>query len=150
MPGVRFALPVPYLDIVNPKMILLTQVLFELSTLQAFSLKDPPKSGETISKQNIPLNISNTNTSLPSCPQDAARVYQVAMLKNSGFVGNKVVVACFIVWGLAGAAVCVTFDVNLDVMDRISRQCCEKTPWTTGCTPFRPRKNVRLQEARRE
>uniref|UniRef100_A0A0E0AF42 Sister chromatid cohesion protein n=1 Tax=Oryza glumipatula TaxID=40148 RepID=A0A0E0AF42_9ORYZ len=43
---------------------------------QAFSLKDPPKSGETISKQNIPLNISNTNTSLPSCPQDAARVYQ--------------------------------------------------------------------------
>uniref|UniRef100_A0A0D3GLG5 Sister chromatid cohesion protein n=1 Tax=Oryza barthii TaxID=65489 RepID=A0A0D3GLG5_9ORYZ len=43
---------------------------------QAFSLKDPPKSGETISKQNIPLNISNTNTSLPSCPQDAACVYQ--------------------------------------------------------------------------
>ncbi|XP_040381685.1 sister chromatid cohesion protein SCC2 isoform X2 [Oryza brachyantha] len=43
---------------------------------QAFSLKDPPKSGETISKQNIPFNISNTNTSLPSCHQDAARVYQ--------------------------------------------------------------------------
>uniref|UniRef100_A0A0D9WUQ6 Sister chromatid cohesion protein n=1 Tax=Leersia perrieri TaxID=77586 RepID=A0A0D9WUQ6_9ORYZ len=43
---------------------------------QAFSLKDPPKSGETISKQNIPLNISNTNTTLPSSHQDVARVYQ--------------------------------------------------------------------------
>ncbi|CAM0905131.1 unnamed protein product [Alopecurus aequalis] len=43
---------------------------------QAFSLKDQPKSGEVISKQNIPLNINNTNISLPSCLQDVARVYQ--------------------------------------------------------------------------
>ncbi|XP_051216494.1 sister chromatid cohesion protein SCC2 isoform X1 [Lolium perenne] len=43
---------------------------------QAFSLKDQPKSVEVISKQNIPLNINNTNTSLPSSLQDAARVYQ--------------------------------------------------------------------------
>ncbi|KQK21203.1 hypothetical protein BRADI_1g59325v3 [Brachypodium distachyon] len=43
---------------------------------QAFSPKDAPKSAEAFSKQNIPLNINNTNTSLPSCLQDVARVYQ--------------------------------------------------------------------------
>ncbi|XP_062190537.1 sister chromatid cohesion protein SCC2-like isoform X1 [Phragmites australis] len=43
---------------------------------QAFSLKELPKSGETLSKQNVPFNISSTNVSLPSCLQDVARVYQ--------------------------------------------------------------------------
>ncbi|KAL6880324.1 hypothetical protein ACP4OV_011889 [Aristida adscensionis] len=43
---------------------------------QAFSLKELPKSGETISKQNVPFNISSTNVSLPTCLQDVARVYQ--------------------------------------------------------------------------
>jgi cohesin loading factor subunit SCC2 len=42
---------------------------------QAFSLKEPPKSGETLSKQNVPFNIGN-NISLPSCLQDVASVYQ--------------------------------------------------------------------------
>ncbi|PUZ68216.1 hypothetical protein GQ55_2G007600 [Panicum hallii var. hallii] len=43
---------------------------------QAFSLKEPPKSGETLSKQNVPFNIGNNNISLPSCLQDVASVYQ--------------------------------------------------------------------------
>ncbi|WVZ61503.1 hypothetical protein U9M48_011364 [Paspalum notatum var. saurae] len=43
---------------------------------QAFSLKEPPKSGETLSKQNVPFNIGNDNISLPSCLQDVASVYQ--------------------------------------------------------------------------
>ncbi|ONM28008.1 PHD finger family protein [Zea mays] len=43
---------------------------------QAFSLKEPPKSGETFSRQNVSFNIGNTNLSLPSCLQDAASVYQ--------------------------------------------------------------------------
>nr|CAB3455479.1 unnamed protein product [Digitaria exilis] len=43
---------------------------------QAFSLKEPPKSGETLSKQNVPFNIGNNNMSLPNCLQDVASVYQ--------------------------------------------------------------------------
>uniref|UniRef100_K3ZPX8 Sister chromatid cohesion protein n=1 Tax=Setaria italica TaxID=4555 RepID=K3ZPX8_SETIT len=43
---------------------------------QAFSLKEPPKTGETLSKQNVPFNIGNNNISLPSCLQDVASVYQ--------------------------------------------------------------------------
>ncbi|RLN34829.1 nipped-B-like protein B isoform X2 [Panicum miliaceum] len=43
---------------------------------QAFSVKEPPKSGETLSKQNVPFNIGNNNISLPSCLQDVASVYQ--------------------------------------------------------------------------
>uniref|UniRef100_A0A0A9EA50 Uncharacterized protein n=1 Tax=Arundo donax TaxID=35708 RepID=A0A0A9EA50_ARUDO len=43
---------------------------------QAFSLKEPPKSGETLSKQNVPFNIGNNKISLPSCLQDVACVYQ--------------------------------------------------------------------------
>ncbi|CAN6170545.1 unnamed protein product [Urochloa humidicola] len=43
---------------------------------QAFSLKEPPKSGETLSKQNVPFNIGNNNISLPSCLQDVASVCQ--------------------------------------------------------------------------
>ncbi|ONM51063.1 PHD finger family protein [Zea mays] len=43
---------------------------------QSFSLKEPPKSGETFSRQNIPFNVSSTNISLPSCLQDVASVYQ--------------------------------------------------------------------------
>jgi cohesin loading factor subunit SCC2 len=45
--------------------------------IQSFSLKEPPKSGETFSRQNIPFNVSSTNISLPSCLQDVASVYQV-------------------------------------------------------------------------
>jgi len=45
--------------------------------IQAFSLKEPPKSGEAFSRQNVPFNIGNTNISLPSCLQDVASVYQV-------------------------------------------------------------------------
>ncbi|KAK3124182.1 hypothetical protein QOZ80_7BG0583020 [Eleusine coracana subsp. coracana] len=43
---------------------------------QAFSLKELPKSGETLSKQNVPFNIGNNNINLPSCLQDVAPVYQ--------------------------------------------------------------------------
>uniref|UniRef100_A0A0A9DAV3 Uncharacterized protein n=1 Tax=Arundo donax TaxID=35708 RepID=A0A0A9DAV3_ARUDO len=43
---------------------------------QAFSLKELPKSGETLSKQNVPFNIGNNNINLPSCLQDAVCVYQ--------------------------------------------------------------------------
>ncbi|GJN10527.1 hypothetical protein PR202_ga28626 [Eleusine coracana subsp. coracana] len=43
---------------------------------QAFSLKELPKSGETLSKQNVPFNIGNNNINLPSCLQDVASVYQ--------------------------------------------------------------------------
>ncbi|TVU01909.1 hypothetical protein EJB05_52614, partial [Eragrostis curvula] len=43
---------------------------------QAFSLKEPPKPGETLSKQNAPFNIGNNNIHLPTCLQDVASVYQ--------------------------------------------------------------------------
>ncbi|KAL6647205.1 hypothetical protein ACP70R_014642 [Stipagrostis hirtigluma subsp. patula] len=54
------------------------KIVYSLSDArcQAFSLKELPKSGEAISKQNVPFNISSTNIDLPSCLQDAARVYQ--------------------------------------------------------------------------
>ncbi|KAJ4812552.1 Nipped-B-like protein [Rhynchospora pubera] len=43
---------------------------------QAFSLREPPKPGETISKQNIPLNISDVRTELPSRVEDMVQLYQ--------------------------------------------------------------------------
>ncbi|KAF8695573.1 hypothetical protein HU200_037422 [Digitaria exilis] len=52
---------------------------------QAFSLKEPPKSGETLSKQNVPFNIGNNNMSLPNCLQDVASVYQVLILNSRFF-----------------------------------------------------------------
>ncbi|XP_073005499.1 sister chromatid cohesion protein SCC2 [Typha latifolia] len=43
---------------------------------QAFSLKEQPKSGETLSKQNISFNISDTSISMPTCYQDMIQKYQ--------------------------------------------------------------------------
>ncbi|KAJ3669807.1 hypothetical protein LUZ60_010131 [Juncus effusus] len=43
---------------------------------QAFSLKEAPKPGETISKQNIPLNIADIRTQLPTRLEDMVQVYQ--------------------------------------------------------------------------
>ncbi|XP_020095025.1 nipped-B-like protein isoform X2 [Ananas comosus] len=43
---------------------------------QAFSLKEQPKPGETISKQNIPFNVSDTSISLPTSYQDMVQKYQ--------------------------------------------------------------------------
>ncbi|XP_065037401.1 sister chromatid cohesion protein SCC2-like [Musa acuminata AAA Group] len=43
---------------------------------QAFSLKELPKPGETISKQNIPFNISDTPISLPTSYQAMVEKYQ--------------------------------------------------------------------------
>ncbi|KAJ6795400.1 nipped-B-like protein [Iris pallida] len=43
---------------------------------QAFSLKEHPKPGETISRQNVPFNISDISTDLPSSFRDMVRTYQ--------------------------------------------------------------------------
>ncbi|KAJ6843346.1 nipped-B-like protein [Iris pallida] len=43
---------------------------------QAFSLKEHPKPGETISRQNVPFNISDISTDLPSSFQDMVQKYQ--------------------------------------------------------------------------
>jgi hypothetical protein len=48
--------------------------------MQAFSLKELPKSGEALSKQNVPFSIGNSNINLPSSLQDVAAVYQVLTL----------------------------------------------------------------------
>ncbi|KAF2313653.1 hypothetical protein GH714_012604 [Hevea brasiliensis] len=43
---------------------------------QAFSPNEPPKSGEVLSRQNIPFDISETSTSVPSTYQDLVQRYQ--------------------------------------------------------------------------
>eukprot|EP00257_Ricinus_communis_P019908 XP_015579021.1 sister chromatid cohesion protein SCC2 [Ricinus communis] len=43
---------------------------------QAFSPNEPPKSGEALSRQNIPFDISETSTSVPSTYQDLVQRYQ--------------------------------------------------------------------------
>ncbi|KAF5735591.1 nipped-B-like protein isoform X3 [Tripterygium wilfordii] len=43
---------------------------------QAFSANEPPKSGEVLTRQNAPFDISATRTSLPSTPQDLVERYQ--------------------------------------------------------------------------
>ncbi|XP_078180180.1 PHD finger family protein isoform X2 [Carex rostrata] len=43
---------------------------------QAFSIREPPKPGETVSKQNIPLNITDIRTELPSQVEDMVQLYQ--------------------------------------------------------------------------
>lgn len=44
---------------------------------KAFSLKDLPKPGETISKQSIPFNVADTPISLPTSYQAMVQKYQV-------------------------------------------------------------------------
>uniref|UniRef100_A0A2P2MDB3 Sister chromatid cohesion protein n=1 Tax=Rhizophora mucronata TaxID=61149 RepID=A0A2P2MDB3_RHIMU len=43
---------------------------------QAFSPNEPPKTGEALSRQNIPFDISETCTSVPSTYQDLVQRYQ--------------------------------------------------------------------------
>ncbi|KNA11489.1 hypothetical protein SOVF_134510 isoform B [Spinacia oleracea] len=43
---------------------------------QAFSPAEPPKSGEALSRQNIPFNIGVTNTNLPSTCEELTQTYQ--------------------------------------------------------------------------
>ncbi|KAJ9173210.1 hypothetical protein P3X46_016372 [Hevea brasiliensis] len=43
---------------------------------QAFSPNEPPKTGEALSRQNIPFDISETSTSVPSTYQDLVQRYQ--------------------------------------------------------------------------
>ncbi|XP_057993435.1 sister chromatid cohesion protein SCC2-like isoform X2 [Hevea brasiliensis] len=43
---------------------------------QAFSPNEPPKSGEVLSRQNIPFDISETSTSVPSTYRDLVQRYQ--------------------------------------------------------------------------
>jgi hypothetical protein len=41
-------------------------------------------------------------------------------------------------------------DVTLDMVLRISRQCCGKIPWTSVCTPPLCKGNAQPREVRRE
>ncbi|KDP27227.1 hypothetical protein JCGZ_19926 [Jatropha curcas] len=43
---------------------------------QAFSPNEPPKPGEALSRQNIPFDVSETSTSVPSTYQDLLQRYQ--------------------------------------------------------------------------
>lgn len=49
--------------------------------IQAYSPTEPPKPGEVVSRQNIPFNISESQFSLPTSPQELIQRYQVLSLE---------------------------------------------------------------------
>ena len=58
-------------------LILFAELNKNANSFQAFSPTEPPKSGEALSRQNIPFRIGDVHSSLPSTSEELTQRYQV-------------------------------------------------------------------------